>query len=62
MNHPVVSQEEWLAARKALLARERAMTHALDALRHRAQLAAPVAEERFVAKHRRGESRAVQGR
>ena len=33
MNHPVVSQEEWLAARKALLARERAMTHALDALR-----------------------------
>ena len=32
MNHPVVSQEEWLAARKALLARERAMTHALDAL------------------------------
>lgn len=33
MTHPVVSQEEWLAARKALLARERAMTHALDALR-----------------------------
>lgn len=33
MNHPVVSQEEWLAARKALLAKERAMTHALDALR-----------------------------
>jgi predicted dithiol-disulfide oxidoreductase (DUF899 family) len=29
----VVSREEWLAARKALLARERAMTHELDALR-----------------------------
>jgi predicted dithiol-disulfide oxidoreductase (DUF899 family) len=29
----VVSPEEWLAARKALLARERAMTHQLDALR-----------------------------
>jgi len=29
----VVSREEWLAARKALLARERSMTHALDALR-----------------------------
>jgi predicted dithiol-disulfide oxidoreductase (DUF899 family) len=33
MNHPIVSREEWLAARTALLARERAMTHALDALR-----------------------------
>lgn len=33
MNHPVVSQDEWLAARKSLLAKERAMTHALDALR-----------------------------
>ena len=33
MNHTIVSQEEWLAARKALLAKERAMTHALDALR-----------------------------
>lgn len=33
MTHPVVSQEEWLTARKALLAKERAMTHALDALR-----------------------------
>ena len=29
----VVSREEWLAARKALLAKERAMTHELDALR-----------------------------
>jgi len=33
MDHPVVSREEWLDARKALLARERAMTHQLDALR-----------------------------
>ncbi len=33
MNHPVVSHEAWLAARKALFAKERAMTHALDALR-----------------------------
>jgi predicted dithiol-disulfide oxidoreductase (DUF899 family) len=33
VNHPVVSREEWLGARKALLARERAMTHELDALR-----------------------------
>jgi len=29
----IVSREEWLAARKALLAKEKAMTHALDALR-----------------------------
>jgi len=33
MNHPIVSREEWLAARTGLLARERAMTHELDALR-----------------------------
>jgi predicted dithiol-disulfide oxidoreductase (DUF899 family) len=33
MNHPVVSRTEWLDARKALLARERTMTHQLDALR-----------------------------
>lgn len=33
MNHTVVSQEEWLTARKALLAKERAMTQTLDALR-----------------------------
>jgi predicted dithiol-disulfide oxidoreductase (DUF899 family) len=31
--HPIVSREEWLTARKALLVRERAMTHELDALR-----------------------------
>lgn len=29
----IVSREEWLAARKALLARERAVTHELDAVR-----------------------------
>jgi predicted dithiol-disulfide oxidoreductase (DUF899 family) len=33
VNHPIVSREEWLAARKALLERERAMAHALDDLR-----------------------------
>jgi predicted dithiol-disulfide oxidoreductase (DUF899 family) len=33
MNHPIVSREEWLDARKALLARERAMAHELDAIR-----------------------------
>jgi len=31
--HAVVSRDAWLEARKALLARERDMTHALDALR-----------------------------
>ena len=33
MDYTVVSREEWLEARKALLAKERAMTHALDELR-----------------------------
>lgn len=33
MNHTVASREDWLEARKALLAKERAMTHELDALR-----------------------------
>ncbi|WP_163268868.1 DUF899 domain-containing protein [Chelativorans alearense] len=33
MNHQIVSREEWLSARKALFAKERAMTHALDGLR-----------------------------
>jgi predicted dithiol-disulfide oxidoreductase (DUF899 family) len=33
MNHPVVSREDWLSARKALFAKERAITHELDALR-----------------------------
>jgi predicted dithiol-disulfide oxidoreductase (DUF899 family) len=31
--HPVVSRDDWLEARKALLARERALTHELDELR-----------------------------
>jgi predicted dithiol-disulfide oxidoreductase (DUF899 family) len=33
MTHAIVSREEWLTARKALFARERAMTRELDALR-----------------------------
>ncbi|HET7266780.1 MAG TPA: DUF899 family protein [Oleiagrimonas sp.] len=33
MNHPVVSRNQWLHARKALFDKERAMTHQLDALR-----------------------------
>jgi predicted dithiol-disulfide oxidoreductase (DUF899 family) len=33
MQNQIVSREAWLAARKALLAKERAMTHALDELR-----------------------------
>jgi predicted dithiol-disulfide oxidoreductase (DUF899 family) len=33
VSHATVSREEWLEARKALLAKERAITHELDALR-----------------------------
>ena len=33
MQHAIVSREEWLVAREALLPKERAMTHALDTLR-----------------------------
>ena len=33
MSHPVVSQKEWLSARKKHLAKERALFHELDALR-----------------------------
>ena len=33
MNHPTVSRDEWLTARKALLQRELDLTHELDALR-----------------------------
>lgn len=33
MNHAIASREDWIDARKGLLARERAMTHALDTLR-----------------------------
>ena len=40
MQHPVVSQEEWLKARKALLAKEKEETHLRDAVRA-ARLALP---------------------
>ena len=30
--HPVVSQQEWIEARKALLLREKEMTHLRDAI------------------------------
>ena len=33
MEHAIVSRDEWLTARKGLFAREREMTHQLDALR-----------------------------
>src|SRR5688500_6181731 len=33
MDHPIASRETWLEARKALLVRERAITHEFDALR-----------------------------
>jgi predicted dithiol-disulfide oxidoreductase (DUF899 family) len=33
MQHPVVSREDWLSARKALLNKELALTHELDVLR-----------------------------
>jgi len=33
MQHAIVSREDWLVARQQLLSKERAMTHALDALR-----------------------------
>jgi predicted dithiol-disulfide oxidoreductase (DUF899 family) len=33
MQHPIVSRDEWLSARKALFEKERALTHALDDLR-----------------------------
>ena len=36
-NHPVVSREAWLAARRALLAREKAFTRARDELTHERQ-------------------------
>lgn len=33
VDHPVVPRDKWIEARKALLAKERALTHQLDALR-----------------------------
>jgi predicted dithiol-disulfide oxidoreductase (DUF899 family) len=33
LDHAIVSRHEWIEARKALLAKERALTHELDALR-----------------------------
>lgn len=56
MQHPVVSREEWLVARKALLARERAMTHELDALRaERRQLPWVRIEKQYVFEGPEGE-------
>jgi len=56
MNHAIVSREEWLDARKALLAKERAMTHALDALRaERRQLPWVRIEKRYVFEGPEGE-------
>src|ERR1700754_4221977 len=40
MDHPIVSQEEWLKARKALLLKEKEETHLRDAVRA-ARLALP---------------------
>jgi len=40
MNHPVVSRDEWLVARKALLAKEKEETHLRDAV-NAARLALP---------------------
>jgi predicted dithiol-disulfide oxidoreductase (DUF899 family) len=45
----IVSREEWLAARTALLAKERAMTHELDALRaERRRLPWVAVEKRYL--------------
>ncbi len=56
MNHAIVSREQWLDARKALLAKERAMTHELDALRaERRQLPWVRIEKPYVFQGRDGE-------
>jgi predicted dithiol-disulfide oxidoreductase (DUF899 family) len=56
MSHPVVSREEWLHARKELLAKERAMSHALDALRaERRQLPWVRIEKNYVFRGPEGE-------
>ena len=48
MTPTIVSQEEWIDARKALLAKERAVTHELDALRaERRQLPWAAVEKRY---------------
>ncbi|TAN07237.1 MAG: DUF899 domain-containing protein [Rhodanobacteraceae bacterium] len=49
MNHPAVSREAWLTARKTLLDKERALTHELDALREaRRQLPWVRLDKRYV--------------
>lgn len=56
MNHPIVSREEWLTAREALFAKERAMTHELDALRaERRQLPWVKVEKAYVFRGPEGE-------
>jgi predicted dithiol-disulfide oxidoreductase (DUF899 family) len=56
MDHAIVSREEWLEARKALLARERAMTHELDALRdERRQMPWVRIDKRYVFEGRNGD-------
>ena len=51
MNHPVVSREEWLAARTALLAKEKEFTRQRDALSHERRALPWVGQKR---KHRLG--------
>jgi predicted dithiol-disulfide oxidoreductase (DUF899 family) len=56
MNHTIVSREEWLRARQTLLAKERAMTHALDTLRaERRQLPWVKVEKTYVFQAPEGE-------
>src|ERR1700761_3652131 len=56
MNHAIVSREKWLDARKALLAKERAMTRELDALRaERRQLPWVMIEKPYVFKAPEGD-------
>jgi predicted dithiol-disulfide oxidoreductase (DUF899 family) len=56
MNHTIVSREEWHDARRALLAKERAMTHELDVLRaERRQLPWVKIEKRYVFQGPEGE-------
>ena len=58
MTHPVVAREEWLVARKALLAKERALTHELDALRaERRQLPWVRIDKDYVFRTNQGECR-----